>query len=234
MHLSALRPLALAAVVLVPVTGHAEGLYLVASAGLTQPERSDLSARITPYDVSAEVRYDRGSAWSVGVGYERRVNRVLSWAVEAEHVRHSAGLRSLGGFEVCCVSGRTVRVPGSVALSGDVEASAWLASGLLRYAGTGPVRPYAGLGVGVAEHEAVLPAQELEVPRGGGTVTYAGSRVSESGAAYQVRLGAEYELTEGVLAGLGYRALLFEEVRAGGAEVTMGAHVLELTVRWRM
>lgn len=238
MHLSTLRPLALAAVVLVPVTGHAEGLYVTASAGLAQQATSDLSTRIAPYEVSAEVRYDRGSAWGVGLGYERRINPVLSWAVEAEHVRHSAGLRSLGGFEVCCVLvqglPKPVRVPGSVALSGDVESSTWLLGGVVRYAGTGSVRPYAGLGIGVAEHEAALPAQELGIPNQGGTVTYAGGRASESVTAYQIRLGAEYALSEGVLVGLGYRALLSEKASVGGAEVTLGAHVLELSVRLRM
>ena len=93
------------------------------------------------------------------------------------------------------------------------------------------VKPYVGLGIGVARHSGKFGKQSVEV--GGKDFIYDGASEDKFAFAYQAMAGVAYPLSDAVDARLGYRYFATSTADFDGLKATYGTHNFEVGIRFR-
>lgn len=178
--------------------------------------------------LDADIEYDN-PGWGLSgiVGYGWRSN----WRLEGElayrgYDLDKAGIREDGGLGnalgVGSLSGQTV------ALDGEVDSLALLASIYYDFPTRSVWKPYIGAGIGVTQQEVEAKLAGVEIVDDDDTVF-----------AYQLALGLGYSLSRMTTIYAGYRYFAYDDVEfdaVGGDTIEAtdnDSHDIELGVRWR-
>ena len=112
-------------------------------------------------------------------------------------------------------------------IDGDMTTLSLMGNGIYSF-GEGQLRPYVGLGLGLAQHDATLDGQ---------TITFEGEEgmIEETSEddivfAYQAMAGVGYEMSETTEVRLGYRYFATGDADFDGDEVSYASHNFEAGV----
>jgi len=168
-----LAPAVLAAVLTVPATGHADGdFYFKGFGGVSDLQSDTLSFG----GAASSVDYDTGVIFGGAFGYDYAGS---PWRSEIEYAYRSSD---------------ATPVP-SIGTGGDFASTSLMINGFYSFGGSGALRPYAGLGIGVVT--------EIDFDIDAGPA--AGEYNDSGGFAAQLMVGADYAVSD--------RVSLFGELR---------------------
>ena len=173
------------------------GWYASVSGAYAIPIDSTVSVKVEGHTGTSKLESKNGFAIMAAAGYD--VSESLS--VELEF-----GYRN---FKFTKFKGLTVKGPtingsldGTLPVKGSLSTLSLMANGIFSQK-VWRVKPYVGLGIGVARHSGKFGKQSVEV--GGEDFIYDGASEDKFAFAYQAMAGVAYPLSDAVDARLGYR-----------------------------
>lgn len=225
-HLRSWTLAALLAAALVPATAWAaepmaeERSYYASFSGLyVSPADSDLSYTDEGYTISSDLKMDSGFGALLAIGY----GPSLGLRSEVEFGYRKLDFDELDGGKLTG-NGVDVSVEGKLPYKGDVTTLSLMLNGVYAFE-AGPVRPYLGLGVGMARHDATSDAQTATI----GGVEYSLGKSSDDDIvfAYQFMGGVGYAMSESTEVRIGYRYFGSGDGDFEGLKTSYGTHNFE-------
>ncbi|MYG52869.1 MAG: porin family protein [Rhodospirillaceae bacterium] len=224
------RPAALAAALaLVPAATQAQdktGWYASISGMYVLPLDSKVSRTVLEHDVSTTMELGGGFGLTAALGYALS----SSLRVEAEFGYRNTGMEKAKGLKI---SGAEVNenISGTVEADGKISTLSLMVNGIASF-DVWRVRPYVGLGLGAARHEAELDRLSATV----GETTYSADFEGSEDAwvfAYQAMAGVAYPLAARTEARAGYRYFATSAADFKGTKATYGTHNFEIGLMFR-
>ena len=189
----------------------------------TVPTVSDLSLKVGGATLKTGLEAGRSVGIVASLGYG--ADPGLRGEVELGY--RNVGLRRFDGFRVSRAEGSEVEVEGEVLVAGDRTTTSLMVNGHLVFE-AGRLRPYLGVGIGLARHVLTFDAQAF-----GSGVNSVGTRESsheDTVVAYQGMVGISRPMSENAEARLGYRYIATGDLKSDGTRASFGSHNLELGV----
>ena len=223
---------ALLAAMFVPSASGAEtistGPYASLSGVFVVPSDSSISGALGGYTVSADLEMEDGFGLLSSFGYRTEVGYWADVIVQGElelGVRQS----DLGNFDGIAIRGGgvTASSPDKIAVDGDLRTLSLMVNGILAF-DAWKLRPYMGIGVGLARHDSSTSAQTFIVNRTAVSVT--GASEDDIVFAYQAMAGISYPMTKAVEARLGIRHFATGDGDFGGTQASYETRNAEMGV----
>ena len=194
------------------------GMYVV-------PSDSELSATSGGFTLSSDAKTDAGFGAVLAVGYGSE----LGLRGEVEFGYRQFDLDKISGFRLAG-NGIDVSLGGEQPYQGDVNTLSLMANGIYAFE-AGRMRPYVGIGVGLARHDVTEDSQTILV----GDVPFAVEVSSSDDVvfAYQAIGGISFAMSETTEARLGYRYFATGDADFDGTEVSYGTHNFEAGILFR-
>ena len=202
-----------------------EGFYASIGGMYALPYDSDGSYEEGDFRLTGTVPLDGGPSFVAAVGYEMKSG--LRGEIELGY--RSTSWDKYEDLDLTFQGGSIAS--GDLEIGGDLDTISLMANGIMVLDGFWGVRPYIGLGIGFAQHEAEEEAFAITI----GDAVYAFEATSEDDTvlAYQAMLGIAYPFSEKVEARLGYRYFGTEDPDFDGAEYEYGSHSVEVGILFR-
>lgn len=226
---SSFRCLALAALLAMPLLPGAAmaqeangGVYASLRGAYAIPIDSDVSEKAAGSTFSSSLEAKSGFAFMAALGYSVAEN--LSVEIEL-------GYRSFGfsRFKGLTVSGGSP-IAGALPIEGSVGTLSVMANGIF-FGRLWQVRPYVGLGIGVARHTGKFDAQKFGSDDN--AIDYPGASDTAFAVAYQVMAGIGYPLSDVAEIQVGYRYFATGRARFDTTQATYATHNFEAGVLFR-
>lgn len=214
---------ALATAALAPLSAQAQtdinSTYISISGLYVSPTDSDLTTKSQGYTLSTDVEMDSGFGLLVAVGR----GADLGLRGEVEFGYRQLDFDKIKGARLSG-PGIDVSVSGELPYKGDVNSLSLMGNAIYTFE-AGRVRPYFGMGLGLARHDATEDAQTATI----GGVEYSVPKTSDDDIviAYQGMLGISLLLGEGTETRLGYRYFATGDADFDGIEASYGTHNFE-------
>ena len=194
------------------------GLYVI-------PTDSDVSETIEGITVSSSLKMDGGIGLLVAIGYGADVG--LRGEVELGY--RKAGLDKFDGLTVRA-EGESLSLDGELSVDGDVNTMSLMANGIVAFEAW-KLRPYIGVGIGLARHDGTFDEQTFTI----GDTKYTTSKSSDDDIviAYQGMAGVSYPMSEAAEVRLGYRYFATGDADFDGLKASYGTHNIEAGILFR-
>lgn len=189
------------------------GLYVV-------PTDSDWSSSDDGTTYSTEVKWDAGFGllFAYGFGTEDGLRG------ELEVGYRKADMDELNGLSAAA-DGVEVSVEDfELGVDGDVTTLSLMGNGIASF-GAGQLRPYIGVGIGLARHDGTIDGQTVTL--GGDELEIEELSGDDIVFAYQVMGGVGFEMSESTEVRLGYRYFATGDADFDGDEVSYASHNFE-------
>lgn len=202
----------------------ATNIYGSLSGVFVMPKDSSVKYREDEFRLSGDMAMDNGYGilGAVGYGWRFRPNTELRGEIEFGY--RASDFDELKGLAMTLPQEGLKIEFGDSEQGGDMRTMSLLANGSVSL-GTGRLRPYVGLGVGIARHDVTMPRETFEVD---GT-TYEIPKISEDDIvfAYQAMGGVEFAAWEDMYLRVGYRYFATSDAHFDGVDASHGTHNLE-------
>ena len=198
------------------------GLYVV-------PIDSNYSEKIEGYTVSSDLKMDAGFGLLFAFGYGADVG--LRGEVELGY--RKADFDKFDGLNIKG-NGIDESFDGELSVEGDVNTLSLMVNGIYAF-DAGMLRPYFGVGIGLARHDGTFDKQTVDLEIDGEEYEFESSKSSEDDMvlAYQGMAGVAYPMSEAAEVRLGYRYFATADADFDGPEVSYGTHNLEAGILFR-
>ena len=198
------------------------GLYVV-------PIDSDYSEKVAGFTVGTDLKMDAGFGLLFAFGYGADVG--LRGEVEL-------GYRKVDfdKFDGLNIKGNGIdeSFDGELSVEGDVNTLSLMVNGIYAF-DAGRLRPYFGVGIGLARHDGTFDKQTIELEIDVEEYEFESSKSSEDDMvlAYQGMAGVAYPMSEVAEVRLGYRYFATADADFDGVDVSYGTHNIEAGVMFR-
>ena len=193
--------------------------YISVSGLYVSPTDSDLSTTGGGYTLSTDLEMDSGFGLLIAFGYGADVG--LRGEVELGYRKNDFDKLNGGTLRG---PDTNISVSGEFPYKGDVTTLSLMANGIYAFE-AGRLRPYFGVGFGVARHDATEDAQTVTI--GEESLDYPKSSEDDTVLAYQAIVGAAFPMSETMEARIGYRYFATADADFDGTEASYGTHNLE-------
>ena len=195
------------------------GSYISLSGLYVSPVDSDLSTTGGGYTLSTDLEMDGGFGMLIAFGYGADVG--LRGEVELGYRKNDFDKLNGGTLRG---PNTNISVSGKFPYKGDVATLSLMANGIYAFE-AGRLRPYFGVGLGLARHDATEDAQTVTI--GGETVEYPKSSDEDTVFAYQAMAGIAFPMSDTMEARIGYRYFATADADFDGTEASYGTHNIE-------
>ena len=198
------------------------GLYVV-------PIDSNYSEKIEGYTFSSDLEMDAGFGLLFAFGYGADVG--LRGEVELGY--RKADFDKFDGLDIKG-DGVDISLDGELSVEGDVNTLSLMLNGIYAFE-AGRLRPYFGVGIGVARHDGTFDEQTVEFLVDGEKIAVESAKDSEDDIvlAYQGMAGVAYPVSELAEVRLGYRYFATADADFDGPEMSYGTHNIEAGILFR-
>lgn len=198
------------------------GFYASLRGAYAIPIDSEVSEKAAGSTFSSTLEAKSGFAFMAALGYGLAENL----SVELELGYRSFSFSRLKGLAV----GGGSPIAGELPIEGSVGTLSLMANGI--FSGRiWQVRPYVGVGIGVARHTGKFDAQTFG--SGNDAIDYPGASDTAFAFAYQAMAGIGYPLSDAAEIQVGYRYFATGRARFDNTQATYATHNFEAGVQFR-